>query len=208
MKLVIPTIFAKNKKQFDERFKKLLPVSRDLQIDFMDGKFVRSKSVQIKDIPNLKNYKNNFEAHIMVSDPERWISKLKQKGFKKIIFHIETTHRPERLIQEIKKLKIRPVVAINPKTSLDKLPNGVPVLFMGVIPGKEKQAFVPLVYEKIRSFRQENKRTVIQVDGGASPKNIKKLARLGVDAVNSGSYISNSDNPKQALNKLKSLFKE
>lgn len=208
MKLVIPTIFATNKKQFDERFKKLLPVSKNLQIDFMDGKFVPSKSVPPSHVPNLKQYKNNFSAHLMVKSPESWISKLKQKGFKKIIFHVETTKEPEKLISQIKKLKMRPMVAINPKTNLNKLPKKVPILLLGVNPGKEHQDFIPSVYNKIKQFRKANKRITIQVDGGVSHKNIKKLAKIGVDAANSGSYISDSPNPKQAFNKLKSLFKE
>jgi len=85
--MIIPTIFSKNKKQFNERFNKLIKISKNIQIDFMDGKFVKAKSVQLSQIPNLKKYKNNFEAHLMVKNPESWITKLKQKGFKKIIFH-------------------------------------------------------------------------------------------------------------------------
>ena len=46
------------------------------------------KSVSLKEIPNLKKYKNNFEAHLMCYHPEKYIKKLKQKGFKKIIFRI------------------------------------------------------------------------------------------------------------------------
>jgi ribulose-phosphate 3-epimerase len=205
---IIPTVFATSKKQFKERFHKLLPISHNLQIDFMDGKFVPSKSISLSQIPNLKHYKNSFSAHLMVSHPEKYFKKLKQKGFKKIIFHIEATKEPEKLIFRIKKLKMRPMVAINPRTDLNKLQSKIPVLFLGVNPGKEHQSFVPSVYNKISSFRKKNKRATIQVDGGVSPKNIRKLAKLGVNAVNSGSYISEAENPRKAFNKLRDLSKK
>ena len=53
MNQIIPTIFAHNKKEFDERYDKLRGVSKNLQVDFMDRKFVPGKSVQLKDVPKL-----------------------------------------------------------------------------------------------------------------------------------------------------------
>jgi len=87
MNHIIPTIFATNKKQFLERFKTLRPLSKNLQIDLMDGKFVKAKSISLSQIPNLKKYKNNFEAHLMTEFPQKRIPKLKSLGFKKFIFH-------------------------------------------------------------------------------------------------------------------------
>jgi ribulose-phosphate 3-epimerase len=199
---IIPTIFAHNKKEFDKRFNKLINISKNLQIDFMDGKFVPAKSVQLKDIPNLKKYKNNFEAHLMCFSPEKYILGLKNKGFKKVIFHIEATKNPEKIIQKIKHLKMQPMIAINPETNVKDLPKEVSVLLMGVHPGKEHQSFIQKVYNKIKELRKINKKTFIQVDGGVNEKFAKKLAKLKVNAVNSGSYISNSENPKKVYRKL------
>lgn len=207
MKLIIPTIFANNKKQFQERFKKVTPLTRNIQIDIMDGKFVPSKSIQLSQIPDLKNYKNNFEAHLMTKNPERYFAPLKKKGFKKIIFHIETTNQPEKLIGKIKTLGLRPMIAINPNTSLNKIPKKVPVLFMGVNPGKEHQTFQKKVFKKIEEFREKNKRTAIQVDGGVNEKTAKKLAKF-VDSINTGSFVSDSKNPKESLKKLKGAFRK
>ena len=86
---IIPTIFATNKSDFDKRFNLLRKISKNLQIDFMDGKLVDSKSISLNEVPNLSRYKNNFEAHLMVKNPDRWISDLEKKGFSKVIFHIE-----------------------------------------------------------------------------------------------------------------------
>ena len=58
------------------------------------------------------------------------------------------------------------------------------------------------------TLRKINKEIKIQVDGGVNEKSIKKLAKLGVSLVNSGSFISQSENPKEAFNKLTALFEK
>lgn len=208
--MIIPTVFATSKKQFNKRFNKILPLSKNIQIDFMDGKFVSSKSLSPSQIPNLRKYKKNFEAHLMLYAPEKYLILLKNKGFKKIIFHIETTNHPEDLINKIKNLKLKVFIAIAPETKITEiLPyiNKVDgILFLGVHPGKEHQYFIPLVYKRISNLRKTNKKIKIQVDGGVNSKIIIKLAKLRVNYVNSGSYISESLNSKEAFKKLNFLF--
>ena len=58
MRKVIPTIFAHTKKEFNERCTKLTAISKELQIDFMDGRFASSKGISIHDVPDLKKFKN------------------------------------------------------------------------------------------------------------------------------------------------------
>ena len=211
MKL-IPTIFAHNKKEFNERLKKVIPIATNLQIDFMDGKFVKGKSTSIKETPNLKFYKNNFEAHLMVSRPEKYLIKLKQKGFKKIIFHVESNSQIEKIIKKIKSLKMVPYLALNPETPTEKtfpfLSKIKGVLFMGVHPGKEHQKFIPAILKKIRALRKKDKKIEIQVDGGVTIEIAKKLAKEEVNCINSGSFISDSENPKEIFNKLNSLIRK
>lgn len=213
MNPVIPTIFSKSKPEFSRRFRSLVKISKNLQIDFMDGKFVRSKSVQISQIPNLKKYNINFEAHLMVSDPKNYVQKLKQKGFKKVIFHFSSLSNTEEinaLLKLLKKNKFAPFIAINPEIEVESI---IPflfeargILFMGVHPGEEQQKFIRSTYKKIKLLRKINKNIEIQVDGGVNEKTIKKLAKLGVNYVNSGSSISEAENPREQLKKLNVLF--
>src|SRR3989344_4208744 len=182
MSPIIPTIFATSKKQFNKRFNKIIPIAKNIQIDFMDGKFVNSKFIPLSKVPRLNKYKKNFEAHLMLYAPERYLKLLKNKGFNKIIFHIESTNNPNQIIEKIKELKLKAFIAINPETKLNKiLPyinkvNGI--LFLGVHPGKEHQSFIPSVYKNISNLRKFDKKIKIQVDGGVNPEVIIKLAGL------------------------------
>ena len=210
MKLIIPTIFAHTKKQFNERLKKLLPIAKELHIDFMDGKFVKAKGVNIEDIPNLKKYRTVFEAHLMVMNPSQYVLALKKNGFKKIIFHYEAVKDKDKilgLIYYIKNKGMKAIIAINPETIIDKIKDFFHeidgVLLMGVHPGREHQRFITKVYGKIKKLRKMNKKIKIQVDGGINFKTAKKLRKVGVDILNSGSFISEAEDSKKALKELK-----
>lgn len=211
--LIIPTVFATNKKEFNERFEKLVKITHYLQIDIMDGKFVKTKSVKISEMPDCHEYWGKFEAHLMVRNPEKYINKLKEKGFKKVIFHIESVRNKkeaEKVIKLIKNLKMRVWVALNPKTDIDRILDLLGevdgVLFMGANPGREHQKFISSVYEKIGELRRADKKILIQVDGGINFKVASRLGKLGVSSLNSGGFIAEAKNPKKMLKMLKRAF--
>ncbi len=213
--LIIPTIFATSKKKFDNRFKSIIKISKNIQIDFMDGKFVKAKSISMKNVPDLKKYKNNFEAHLMVKNPLLWINNLKDKGFRKIIFHYEALKDQEKiinLVRILKKGRMKSFIALNPETDILKvlpfLPDVNGILLMGHKPGVEHISILPSIYKKIKSLRLINKNISIQIDGGVNDENIKKLALAGADIFNIGSYITDSENPRAILLILKNKLND
>ena len=62
--MIIPTIFAESKKQFKIRFKKIISFAKNIQIDFMDGKFVSSKSISPEDIPDLRKFDKKIKIQV------------------------------------------------------------------------------------------------------------------------------------------------
>jgi ribulose-phosphate 3-epimerase len=160
----------------------------------------------------LKKCKNKFEAHLMVKNPENWISQIKEKGFEKIIIHVESTKKLDEIIAKSKTESLILYFALNPETPTEKvfpyLSRIKGVLFMGVNPGKEHQKLLLEIYGKIKLLKSVNKAVRIQVDGGANEKNIARLAEVGVNYVNSGSLISDSENPRNEYKLLTKLFKE
>lgn len=203
---VIPTVLEKTKPAFMKRLNILSKISKDIQIDIMDGKFVKSKSVQIKNFPNLKSYKNIFEAHLMTENPENYIKQLKNKGFKRIIFHIEATKNPEKTVKEIKKEGMQPIITLTTQTPKKLIKKSQKItktiMVMGIKPGSEHQELSPKIYPLIRNLKKAGN-TRIQVDGGVNDKTAKKLKAAGTDILTSGSYIYNSKNRKEAYLKLK-----
>ncbi len=210
MRKVIPTVFARNKKEFNERLKRLSNISKDIQVDFMDGKFVSEKSIKFSLVPNLKKFNKNFEAHLMTFWPEKKIGNLKRKGFSKIIFHYESTKNFEEVSKKIKDAGMKSFVAVNPKTSLRKifpiLPYVDGVLLMGVRPGREHQKFINSVYQKIGELKKSFPKIIIQIDGGVNLLTAKQLKKAGADVLNTGSFVADAKNPRLALEELKRVF--
>lgn len=214
-KNIIPTVFSHSKKEFDERFNKILKASDKIQIDFMDGKFVSAKSVSFDHVPKLKKYKKEFEAHLMVSNPLRWVQKCKEKGFSKVIFHIESCKNhseADKIIDFSKELGLIVYPAINPKTSFKKIVEIIQInpcegiMFLGVNPGKEGQKLSWKITRRIKRIKKIFPKIVVQVDGGVNEKNASKLSKAGADLLNSGSFVSNSEKPKSQINLLQGLF--
>lgn len=210
MNKIIPTVFATNKKEFKKRFDELVQISPFIQVDIMDGKLVKSKSITPKDLPNVSNFHINFEAHLMVKNPQQYISVLNKKGFCKVIIHYESFWDNKSLIETLFQIrdtmKMKAFIAINPETSIAKLypllayVDGV--LLMGVHPGKEHQKFIYRVYTKIAELRKKDSKIPIQIDGGVNIKNINHLKVCGATIFNSGSFVAESKDPKSALQLL------
>lgn len=207
---VIPTVFSKNNRDFYIRLNILKKISKNIHIDFMDGKFVKVKSIELKEINKLDN--KFYEAHLMLYEPYKYLEKLKKKGFKKIIFHYETCDNLEvdKTIRLARRLGFIVFIAVNPETSINSV---IPflnkidgVLIMGVYPGKEGQKFIFKTYGKIAELRQIDKNIIIQVDGGLDLKNVKLLRKAEVNIINTGSFVSKSENPKNALIDLEEAF--
>ena len=176
----------------------------------MDGKFVVGKSIKVWQIQNLKKFKKNFEAHLMTFKPEKKLGILKRKGFKKIIFHYESSKNPEKTIKKIKKNSLKCFIAINPETPLKRifpfLENADGVLLMGVHPGREHQKFILEVYKKIKEIKKVFPKKIIQIDGGVNLQVAKKLKNSGAQILNTGSFVADSKDPKETLEKLKKVF--
>lgn len=193
---IIPAILTNSLKEFDYQLNKLSFVST-LQIDFMDGLFVDTKSITPKDLPKLNGF---FEAHLMVKNPASYFEVLKQKGFKRIIFHYESTKDIKQTILKAKSLNLEPCIAFNPDSD-PKVIDGVNrYLFLTVNPGRQGQKFLKETLNKILNFKQQNLSLIIGVDGGVTDENIHLL--MSLDFICVGSFITKSDNMEEQYKKL------
>jgi len=197
-KTVIPALIARNQKELDKRFDNVKKHFKTFQLDIMDGKFVKNKSLMF----NFKLLKRKkYEAHLMVNSPEPWI----RKNWKKvdtIIFHIESTKNPSDVIKLIKSKRKKVGIALNPRSSVKKL---VPclnsinmVLVMTVNPGKYGSKFLPITLKKVKEIRKLKPKLNIEVDGGISDNTILRVSKAGANSFVSGSYLQKSEDVKKA----------
>lgn len=181
-------------------------------IDIMDGVFVPNISygMPVLDAIN-KHARKPLDVHLMIVDPDRYISTFKKLGSEILTVHYEACTHLHRTIQAIKNEGMKASVALNPHTPVWVLEDIIQdidlVLLMSVNPGFGGQSFIENTYKKIRQTKElitkTNSKALIEVDGGVSDKNAKQLIDAGADALVAGSFVFNSENPIETIKRLK-----
>lgn len=209
MAIIVPAILTSDIKEAQKQLGLLAGLVELIQLDLMDGKFVDNTSISSGEITQL-NSDIQLEAHLMVRDPDQWLSSLNSDLFKRIYFHIEAVPNPEKLIVDIKSKDIEPGIAINLDTPISVMENYIDtvdsVLFMSIQPGWQGQKFNPEIIEKIDSFINQYPEHMIAIDGGVNANNILDIIKVGVDNLSVGSAIFGDGRVKENLKKLTNII--
>jgi len=183
-------------------------------LDIMDGVFVPNISFGFPVIEQINKYaKKPLDVHLMIVDPDRYFGKLKNTGADIISVHYEAVTHLHRSISAIKSLGMKAGVVLNPHTNIILLENIIIeldlILLMSVNPGYGGQKFIPNTYSKIAQLKElilkKNSKALIEIDGGVSFGNFKKLIDAGADVLVAGNAVFGSENPTDAISKLKRI---
>lgn len=183
-------------------------------VDVMDGVFVPNISFGFPVIKSLKKHAQKpLDVHLMIVEPDKYISRFKEAGADVLTVHYEATPHLHRTIQSIKAAGMQAGVSLNPHTSVHLLDDIIKeldlVLIMSVNPGFGGQSFIENTYQKIitlnKMITDSNSLAVIEVDGGVDTSNARKLINAGVNILVAGSFIFNSNHPKQTIKELKNV---
>lgn len=197
---IIPAILDKTPEDFQDHIGQLKhSVSFQegwVHIDFADNKFVQNETINTDTVAQT-NISLNKEAHLMVARPLQWIDKLKEAGFKRVIFHFESEDDASECIFRIKELGMEVGIALNIDTPIEKLEPFKDkldlVLVMAIIPGFQGQPFLPEAFNKIKSLKEKSWPIRISVDGAVRDTNAKQLVEAGVDQLTVGSFLLKGD---------------
>ena len=184
-------------------------------IDIMDGVFVPNISFGMPILESIKTYATKtLDVHLMIVKPEKYIEKFAELGSNILTIHYEVSKETlSESLKLIKKNGMKAGVAINPNTDVRVLDKHICeidlVCLMGVYPGFSGQKFIDSTYIRCKKIKEiidkNNTKTLIEVDGGVTMLNAKKLIECGADVLVSGSHIFKSKNPKEIISKLKSI---
>lgn len=183
-------------------------------IDVMDGHFVPNISYGMPVIKAIKKHaKKPLDVHLMIEKPERYIQKFADIGADIITVHYEATVHLHRTLTQIEDTGCKAGVVLNLTTPVsvleDILPKCYMVLLMSINPGFGGQKFEEITYSKITKLRemvnQKGLKTHIEIDGGVTTTNAKKLINAGADVLVAGSFVFNSKNPEQKIKELKMI---
>ena len=185
-------------------------------VDVMDGVFVPNISFGSPIMEVLKNSAEKpLDVHLMIVKPEKYLKKFAEMGANILTVHIEVCKHLHSIVQKIKNLNVKAGVALNPHTPISSLTSIISeldlVCLMSVNPGFGGQTFIESTYKKVENLKkliiETNSKALIEIDGGVSSKNAKKLVKCGADILVAGSFVFNSKNPSETIKNLSSLIK-
>lgn len=184
-------------------------------IDIMDGVFVPNISFGMPVLRDIaKHATKTIDVHLMIVDPDRYISTFKNLGADILTVHYEACTHLHRTLQAIKAQGMKAGVALNPHTSISLLEDTIQdidlVCLMSVNPGFGGQSFIENTYDKVIALKEliirKGANTIIEIDGGVTNKNAKQLADAGADVLVAGSYVFKSEDPTKTITDLKALL--
>jgi len=183
-------------------------------IDVMDGVFVPNLTLGMPIIKAIKKHSQKpFDVHLMIVAPEKFIAAFADAGANLLTVHYEACTHLHRTIQQIKAAGMKAGVALNPHTNINVLEDIIQdidlELIMSVNPGFGGQSFIENTYHKVKSLKEliirKKSTALIEIDGGVTTDNARKLIDCGADVLVAGSFIFKSENPKNIIHQLKSV---
>ncbi len=182
-----------------------------IHVDVMDGHFVPNLTVGVPVVASLRKATDLLlDVHLMIEEPERYISDFAEAGADMISVHPEATHHLNRALHMIRDRDIEAGAAINPATPVGVLSEVLPildyVLVMSVNPGFAGQEFLPNSLEKIRQLKRlRDERGLafrIEVDGGIGLENLSDLVRAGAEILVAGTSVFHSPDPGATVREM------
>ncbi len=169
-----------------------------LHLDVMDGRFVPNISFGLPIVESIRAVTSlTLEAHLMIVEPEEYVSAFAEAGADTITVHAEVSPHLYRTVQHIHDVGKKAGVAINPAThwtAVEEILNVADlILVMTVNPGFGGQEFIEPMLAKIARVRSEIDQrglaTELEVDGGITAETTPRVVAAGARVLVAGTSV-------------------
>ncbi|MDR1758275.1 MAG: ribulose-phosphate 3-epimerase [Bacteroidales bacterium] len=211
--LLSPSILAADLSQLTNVIALLNESEADfIHMDIMDGVFVPNITFGFPVLETVAAMTEKpLDVHLMIVQPERYISQFKAAGAGMLTVHYEAVTHLHRVVHQIKHEDMLAGVALNPATPVSMLEDIIAdldlVLLMSVNPGFAGQKFISNAYSRLQSLRElvtrKNTNTLIEIDGGIDMDNAFAVVKAGADILVAGNAVFNHPSPLERISLLK-----
>jgi ribulose-phosphate 3-epimerase len=183
-----------------------------MHVDVMDGRFVPNLTFGEPLIRALRKVTDRpLDVHLMVVEPEHYISRYQDAGAQVFTFHPEATTHVQRQLAAVRDAGMKAGLALNPGTPLALLEEVVDdvdlVLVMSVNPGFGGQGYLPAATRKIQRVRElldrYGSKAALEVEGGITTATIRAAYDAGADTFVAGTAVFGQPDPAAAVRALK-----
>ncbi|MEK7471914.1 MAG: hypothetical protein AAB624_01570 [Patescibacteria group bacterium] len=210
MSIICPTVTCQSEDLHEYRTQMELVenLASRIQVDLMDGEFAPTKSPDIDKIWFPEGIQ--IDLHLMYQHPADVLNDVLELKPNMLIVHKEAHVDIATLSGALRASDIKLGLAILPETPvsdcLDELEFVDHVLiFSGDLGHYGGKADLNLL-NKIDQLKKYKPGLEVGWDGGVNETDVKQLAEGGVDVLNVGGFIQNSDDPVAAYKQLSNLL--
>jgi ribulose-phosphate 3-epimerase len=207
---VYPGMVAHSIEEFNSRVEEVKGFADGVHVDVADGVYVPNITVDLNDlnlVPNLP-----FEAHLMVQKPFNYFELCKEKGFCRVLVHIDTLQDSsyegaldvQSYVHELG-MEFGLVFKRDMKILHDeKVARFDRIMIMTIDVGFSGLEFAGEQVDVVRDLHEFDENVLIQVDGHVDETTAPVLVEAGARVLVSTSYLS-GENIKEKYLRLKEL---
>ena len=204
MSQIVPTIMAETIDQLRESTARVQGFARRVHIDISDGEFAPTFLINEAQLFWPQGWE--VDIHAMVARPSEHLQQLIQLKPSLIIFHAEIQEDIVALISAVKQAGIKAGVALLKTTVPATVEAAIKaadhvMIFSGDL-GKFGGTASMMQLEKVRLVKRISPEVEVGWDGGVNVENAYTLTQGGVDVLNVGGAIANSQVPADTYNEL------
>jgi ribulose-phosphate 3-epimerase len=204
MSQIVPTIMAETIDQLRESTARVQGFARRVHIDISDGEFAPTFLINEAQLFWPQGWE--VDIHAMVARPSEHLQQLIQLKPSLIIFHAEIQEDIVALIGAVKQAGIKAGVALLKTTVPATVEAAIKaadhvMIFSGDL-GKFGGTASMMQLEKVRLVKRISPEVEVGWDGGVNVENAYTLTQGGVDVLNVGGAIANSQVPADTYNEL------
>jgi ribulose-phosphate 3-epimerase len=182
-----------------------------LHMDVMDGSFVKNLTFGPPLVRAIRDKTKAFlDIHLMIVNPGHHIKEFAEAGADGLCFHYEAEIHTHMLLSEIRRLGMKPGIALVPSTPVSVLEEVLPLIDLAMImtvnPGFGGQVLIPQCLEKVKKLVKMRENAgldfKISVDGGVNEKNAEEVRHAGADILVMGSAFFGNPDKKGLVTRL------
>lgn len=201
---IIPTITAYTPDKYAHQMAMLASFAPRLHIDITDGDFAPSQTINLNQVYwDKSDVLHQIDLHLMVRRPIDWLDQIVALAPDLVILHAESDESRAvlpRMFEHLRKFEIKVGLALlsetNPSEVREIIELADHVLIFGGHLGYQGGEADLSQLEKIATIQSINPGVEIAWDGGANLDNVVQIAQAGINAINVGSAIAKSDDPR------------
>jgi ribulose-phosphate 3-epimerase len=208
--IICPAILAADANDYRRQITNIAHVAHRIQIDLTDGVFAPHKTITVGEAWWPVGFLADF--HLMYKHPLSAVQSILAHKPNMIIVHAEAEGDFGEVVALCRGQGVKVGIALLPQTNpevifsaLDEIEHVL--VFSGELGKFGGQVNLSLL-DKAKALKTRKPNLEIGWDGGVNNQNVSELVFGGVDVLNVGGFIQNSDDPQRAYQALERIAEE